>query len=156
LITLSSVSGDWDNIKRALPDIISEYEADIVDAESRLAIKGKTGSQALKDQCAWPIFYGVRKAEITKLAKYFSARVDAIRGELFKTYTEEYSRALPDRTKDKYIDNEDKYLRMYALFLEIDELREKFVAVCDAFDRRGFALRDWTLLKTSQSQDDII
>ena len=153
---LSKVRGKWDEIKAALPGLLVGYEEDIEAAASRLSLTGKSGPQAQKEQCAWPAFYGMKKAEVSKLSKYLDARVHAVRGGLWKSYTMNNARALGERVVDKYINHEEDYLRIYELFLEVEEIREKFAAICDAFDRRGYALRDWTAIKIAQLEDELI
>lgn len=153
MIYLTDFRGDWSAIKAALPDLLLKYETELAAAPERLSMSGKTGPQALKEQCSWPVHYGMLKAEVSKLHKYLLARTDAVRGELTRRYVETYSRDIGERVRDKYIDNEESYLRMYELYLEVDEIKDKLSAVCDAFDRRGFALRDWTALKVSELTD---
>jgi len=150
---LSQLKGSWDEVKARLPDIIMYYEADIALAIGRLSIKGKSGAEALKEQTAWPVFYSMKKAELDKLLKYMNAQVEACRGKLYKRYTESYSRDIGDRGKEKYIDNEPEYMGYYQLYLELEELRDKYTAICDAWDKRGFALRDWTALKIAEMQN---
>ena len=153
---LSKVRGKWEDVRKALPTIFDSYEDELEQAPSRLSIAGKTGPEAQKEQCAWPAFYGMKKAEVSKLSKYLDARVHAVRGGLWKSYTMNNARALGERVVDKYINHEEDYLRIYELFLEVEELKEKFTAICDAFDRRGFALRDWTAIKIAQLEDELI
>lgn len=153
---LSKVRGKWDEIKAALPGLMVGYEDDIAAAPDRLSLVGKSGPQAQKEQCAWPAYYGMKKAEVNKLAKYLDARVQAVRGGLWKSYTMNNARALGERVVDKYINHEEDYLKIYELSLEVEEIKEKFTAICDAFDRRGFALRDWTAMKIAQLEDEII
>lgn len=155
MINLSDVNGNWDVVKQALPEIFQQYEQDIDDVQPRLSLEGKTGAQAQREQCAWPYYYKVRKAELTKLLKYMDARVSSVRGSLAKRY-DNGSRALGERTRERYIDNEDEYLRMYELYLEVLELHDKFAAICDAFELRGFAIRDWTQLKINQLEQEQI
>lgn len=144
----------WEQVKTKLPDILAAYGEDINEAEGRLKIRGKTGAEALKEQTAWPAYYGMRKAEINKLLKYLNMQVEACRSRMHRKY-ENYSRALADRTVEKYIDNEEEYLGYMELYLEVEEMRDKIVAVCEAFTGRGFSLRDLTALKIAQLQDDL-
>jgi hypothetical protein len=155
MIDLNSFKGQWDKVKQSLPEVLASYEEDIDEAESRLSIKGKTGAQALKEQTAWPAYYGMRKAETNKLLKYMNAQVEASRSRLFRRY-EQYSKQLSDRTTDKYIDNEPEYLSYLEVYLEVEEVRDKLAAICDAFTSRGFALKEWTSLKIAQLQEDLI
>jgi hypothetical protein len=153
---INVVKGKWEDIRNKLPDIILYYEADLAMAITRISVKGKTGAEAVKDQTAWPVQYGMKKAEIEKLLKYMWAQVEACRGRLYRKYNENYSKVLGERTIEKYIDNEDEYLQYYQIYLEIEELLKKYTAVCDAWDKRGFALRDWTQLKVVEMQEAVI
>ena len=150
---LSKVRGKWEDVRKALPTIFDSYEDELEQAPSRLSIAGKTGPEAQKEQCAWPVYYGMKKAEIGKLLRYMDARVEEVRSQLYKRYNEKHSRQLGERQIDKYINSEEEYLRIHELYLEVQELYDKFSAVCDAFDRRGFALRDWTAIRVEQLQD---
>jgi hypothetical protein len=153
---LSRVKGTWDQVKIALPDVLNTYEVDIEKAEGYLTFKGKTGAQALKEQTAWQAYYLMRRTEVSKLLKYMDSQVESCRGRLHKKYAENYSRALGERVTDKYINNEPEYLSYLELYLEVEEIRDKLSAICDAFTSRGFSLRDWTVLKVAQLQDDLI
>lgn len=153
---LTLFRGGWSEMKARLPDIVLHYDTEAALAIDRLKIKGKTGAEALKDQTAWPIQYGVRKAELDKLVKFVELQIDSCRGRHYKKYTENYSRVLGDRAIEKYIDHEDEYIKLYEIYLELQELREKYIAICDAWDKRGFALRDWTQLRIAELQETVI
>lgn len=112
--------------------------------------------EALKEQAAWPIFYDEKRRELNTLVKYLDSKVNAVRGRLTRAYTENYSRELSDRLKDKYIDNEDEYLSMNEIYLEIYEIAEKYEAVVEAFKVRGFALRDITQLRIAQMHQGVL
>lgn len=133
-----------------LPAIIAEYDDHLIEAAGRLSIKGKIIEEALKEQAAWPVFYDEKRRELKTLVKFLDSRVNAVRGKLYRAYTEQYSRELSDRVKDKYIDNEAEYAKIYEVYLEIEELAEKYEAVVDAFKTRSFALRDITTLRINQ------
>lgn len=133
-----------------LPPMLVEFDEHLLLATERLAVKGKIIEEALKEQAAWPIFYDQKLRELKTLLKYLDSRVAYVRGKLTRQYNENYSRELSERTRDKYIDNEDEYMSINELYLEIYELTEKYEAVVDAFKVRGFALRDITQLRINQ------
>lgn len=141
-----------------LPELIEEYEL-IIDEEEvakRLAIKGKVLETANTEQAGWQFYYETRKAEVYSIVKWLEAKLAAVRGRYFKKYTENYSRELNDRTKDKYIDNETEVLNQLEVYLQVKELHEKYEAVCDAFKSRGFALRNITEIRIRSLEDTII
>lgn len=153
---LNQLRGKPEEVMLKLPVLVAGYEQDIADVEARLSLKGKTGAEAQKEQAAWPAYYGMKKAELDKLVKFVDAQVKACRGRLYRKNIENNSRDIGERGRERYIDNEPEYQEFNELYLEIEELRDKFSAITDAFNRRGFALRDWTSLKIAQMQDDII
>ena len=120
-----------------LPDILAEYEKGLDEVEPHLVIRGKNLEAANAEHAAWQLNYESRRADLYSLKKYFEARTAAARGRLFKKYTETYNRELSDTQKNKYIDNDDIYLRQYEVYLEIREVYEKYKAVCGAFNRVG-------------------
>lgn len=134
-----------------LPSLLEAYDAELGDAlAARLSIRGKNLDEAFKEQCSWPIYYDVRKAELKTLVKYLTAQVDKVRGQLAKRYTENYSRQLGERVMNSYIDQEEDYIRAHELQLEVEELYEQYACVADAFKTRSFALRDLTAAKIEQ------
>lgn len=136
-----------------LDTILQQYETDIVDAESRIKIQGKTLATANREQAGWATYYDTRKVELKTLVKLLESRVNSVRGKLFRKYTENSSRELSDRAKDKYIDHDSEYLDVYSLLLEVEELYEKMAAIVDGFKTRGYALRNLTDLVINQLTD---
>lgn len=139
-----------------LPIILAEYDEHLLNAPERLSIKGKMMEEALKEQAAWPIFYDEKRKELRTLTKFIEMKVGVVRSKHLRNYTENYSRELSDRVKEKYIDKEDDYLAMQELYLEIDELYEKYDAVVNAFTTRGFALRDIVVARSNSFHDALL
>lgn len=139
------------------PDVLlpklESYHNDYDEAEARVALKGKTLAIAAKEQAAWTLYYKSRKAELDKLCKRLYGRVEATRGVLYKQYTENYSRELSDRAKDKYIDGDEDFIKINELYLEVREIYEKISAVVETFEVRGFAIRDLTTATVHSIQD---
>jgi hypothetical protein len=143
-------------LAQRLPDIIAYFDTELIDAESRLLIKGKSAGAALAEQTAWPIRYRFLKAEMDKLVKHITTLEESIRGKLYRNLTTGSNRDWSEKGKERYIDNMDEYLDIHVLLLEVAEIRDKYQAVCDAFELRGFALRDMTKLKEIQQYDATI
>ena len=138
---------------KGLPDIIAKYDNDLLLIEQNLRLTGKTLDFALKEQGTWPSYYSQRRAEIKTLMKHLDACVYSVRSSLTRRYVENHSRQLGERLISTYVDSEAEYLSIYGLYLEVAELYDKYDAVVEAFDKRGFALRDLTLARTHSIQD---
>ena len=139
-----------------LPDIIAEYEKGLENVKPHLLLENKKLETANVEQPGWQLYYESRRAELHSLVKFFESKTAAVQGELFRKYTEKYTRELSDRQKDKYITNEKKYLNQYEIYLEIKEIYEKYVAVCNAFVSRGYALNNITKIRVASIEDAII
>ena len=139
-----------------LPGMIHEYDTELSEAAKRLSIRGKNLDVALQEQCAWPLFYDVKRAELKTLVKYFDSQKASVRGMLTRKFKENYSRDIGDRMTEKYIDNEPDYLQIHGLCLEIEEIYDQYNAVMDAFKVRGFALRDLTEAKVASIHNSLI
>ena len=139
-----------------LPTILAEYDAACADAAANLQVKGKLLATALKEQSSWPVYYDERRVELKTLVKYFEMQVAKVRSEQTKRYMESYTKALSERAVDKYIDHEQDYIAMYNLLLEVSEVYEKYVSIVDCFSKRGFALRDLTIIHEHAIQDALL
>jgi hypothetical protein len=135
-----------------LPALIVQYEADLEAATANLKISDKTLGDALREQGTWPNYYSQRRAELKTLVKYLESQVASVRGRIARRY-EQYSIKLSDRLLYSYIDGEEEFLNINQLYLEVEELYFKYDAVVDAYDKRGFALRDLTLARVHSIQD---
>lgn len=144
------VVGGWETLKHQLPNLLIKYLDELDQAETRLAVRGKTIENALKDQAHFPIKYADQLAELKTLNKYVGLEIGKIRGKLFQRITEKSQLDMSDRAKDKLIDADEEYLKYAELQLEIQDILDKTEAVVDAFITRGFALRDITQLRINQ------
>lgn len=140
-----SVIGELGTNMKGLPKLLEQFDRDLVNYEQNLRIKGKLLGEALKEQPTWSAYYGERAIELSTLTKYIESQIKKIRSGLVRTYNENYNPALSERMLEKYIDGEETYLSMNTLLLEVKELCSKYELLVEAFNRRGFALRDVTL-----------
>lgn len=139
-----------------LPSILAEYEDAFDTIDANLKVAGKTHDKALQEQATWPIYYSQRRAELKTLMKYMDAEVESVRGRLTRKYNEGYSVKLSERDREKYINAEPDYRKIHELYLEVAELYDKFDAAVDAFEKRGYALRDLTLARTAKIENALL
>lgn len=133
-----------------LPALLEAYENDLLNAKNQLEIRGKKLEIANSENSAWLHYYDQRRVELHTLVKFFVAEEERVRGSLFKSYKENYSRALGEREINKYIDNEEKYTYVHSLLLEVEERYELYQSTVNAFISRNYALSNITKIRVAQ------
>lgn len=140
-----------------LAKILGDYMNDLSEAEENLKIEGKSLEKANRENASWKFYYRQRLVELSTLTKYFEREIDRVRGKLFRSYSPpNFNIDLSDRAKDKYIDNEQAYLDINELFLEVKEIRDSYEAIVDAFTDRGYALKNITQARIAQLEDALL
>ena len=146
------VKDDLSNI----PDILDKFEMALNGHEENLKIKGKNLEKANVENTSWLAYYDQRKIELNSLARFIEMKLEQEKGKLWKAYTENYSRELSSRDKDQYISKDASYLKVYQVLIIIEELLKKYSSVVDAFQNRGYALRNITSLRVSSMEDVVL
>jgi len=136
-----------------LPVILAEYESVLEDAKKNIEIEGKRLEIANREQPVWMNYYFQKKIELNTLVKYIESQVQRVRGKLFRSYDSTMQRDLSDRAKDKYIDNEDAYLEMFEIYLEVKETYDKYSALVDVMQQRGYSLNNITKIRVASLED---
>lgn len=151
-----SVIFDVDDDLKNVASLLFKYEDALVGYEQNLAIKGKNLEKANVENPSWMAYYDQRRIELHSLVKFVEMKLDQTKGKLWKMYTENYSRELAARDKDQYIAREAEYLKVYQVLITVEELQKKYSSVVDAFQNRGYALRNITSLRVSSMEDVVL
>lgn len=130
-----------------LPRILQEFEDELQQANAQLEKHGKLLEMCLSENSAHMHYYDERRNRLRTLVKYFKMEVERVRSELYKSYTENYSRALSPQQVSKYIDHEPAYLEIYQILLEVEEVYDQYTSVVENFKSRGFELQYITKLR---------
>lgn len=146
---ISDLGKDYKN----LPDVLEVYTNDLAEAEEKLKITGKKLEIANSENSAWLHYYDQRRVELHTLVKFFKSEEDRVKGTLFKSYKENYSRALGEREINKYIDNEETYIYVHSLLLEVEEIFELYQSVVTAFTSRNYALSNITKIRVASLEN---
>ncbi len=140
-----------------LPDVLAEYDSALDDVEELIRIKGKKLEGANMENPTWQSYYDQKRIELKTLTDYMDMEVARVRGKLFGGYKKgKFSYELNEREINQHINNEEAYLNMYQLYLEVKEMLEKYKAVVDAFTTRGYALNNITKIRVASLEDVIL
>lgn len=139
-----------------LPKVIAEYDSALDDIEEKIKIKGKKLEGANMENPTWQSYYDQKRIELKTLTDFFDMEVARVRGKLFKSYKESSGYALNERETNQYINNEEAYLTMYGMYLEVKEMLDKYKAVVDAYTTRGYALNNITKIRVASLEDALL
>lgn len=152
---MSTIFDIDDNLKN-IPAILDKYEEALNGYEQNLQIKGKNLERANVENPSWLAYYDQRRIELNSIMKFVDMKLEEVKGKLWKSYTENYSRELASRDKEQYIKKEQAYLTIYQVLITVEELQKKYTTVVDAFQARGYALRNITSIRVASLEDVVL
>jgi len=135
-----------------IPDFISYYEGELVQAKYDTAIKGNLE----KSTAALP---GITEhrfnqlQEIEAVLNYLNIQLRKIRRKHFQKYLETYARSLSSRDAEKYVDGEDEVIDYETIINEVALLRNKWLGVMKGLESKNFMLGHVVRLRTAGMED---
>jgi phage terminase large subunit-like protein len=138
-----------------LPDFITYYEAELVDAKKEVKVYGNVE----KNVAALPGYTEFRFAqlqEIEAVLNFLNIQLRKIRRKHFQKYLEAYNRALTSRDAEKYTDGEDEVIEYETLINEVALLRNKYIGIIKGLEQKSFALGNITRLRAAGLDDVMI
>lgn len=135
-----------------LPDFISYYETEMVDAKKDVKVYGNLE----KNIAALP---GITEhrfnqlQEIEAVLNHLNIQLRKIRRKHFQKYLEAYNRALTSRDAEKYVDGEQEVIDYETLINEVALMRNKWLGILKALDSKNFMLGHITRLRAAGMED---
>lgn len=148
--------GETDPDIKRLPDVLSHYKRKMKNWKADLAIKNKPLGQALSEHHSIAAYYDEIKVEVTTLTNYMQIKLDQRVGEINEIIKEHSKFDHSDRSVDKLIGKDEKYIQYACLKLEIDELHKKISFICKQFEQRTYTLGHITKVHIASLQDSMI
>ncbi len=130
-----------------LPNILERFDNEIADADNKISSEGKLLETSLSKNSAWLHYYDSRRNKLTTLVNHFKMEANRVRGELYREYKENYSRALTSTDISKYIESDPKWLLVYGLLIEIQETEGEYKTVVESLKTQNFSLGHITKLR---------
>lgn len=145
------VGKDYVNLSK----VLEPYLKDLENYEHHLEIKGKTIELANREQPQHMAYYDERRVELHTLVKFFDSEINRVRATLLQGM-EQYPRDVSERMKEKYVAQEEAYLKVYEKYLAANEVYELYVSIVEAFKARGYALNNITKIRVAALEDVIL
>ena len=144
----SEVSRDVNKI----PQAIQHFESELIDARKEIKLTGNLEKSA----SAMPGIVEHRfnqLQEIEAILNYLNIELRRLRSSFFKTYLENYQRALSSRDVEKYVDGEADVVDYEKIINEFALLRNKWLGVLKALDQKQWQITNITKLRVAGMED---
>jgi hypothetical protein len=135
-----------------LPDFISYYENEIVDAKKDVKVYGNLE----KNIAALP---GITEhrfnqlQEIEAVLNHLNIQLRKIRRKHFQKYLEAYNRALTSRDAEKYVDGEQEVIDYETLINEVALLRNRWLGILKGLDAKQWQMGHIVRLRAAGMED---
>lgn len=147
----TKVTNDLSN----LPEFISYYEVELLQAKLETSIKGHV-ERNLTNLPGITEHRFNQLQEIEAVLNFLNIQLRKIRRKHFQKYLEGYNRALSSRDAEKYVDGEDEVIDFEVLINEVALLRNKWLGIMKALESKNFMLGHVTRLRTAGMEDIVV
>ena len=135
-----------------LPDAISYFESELMNARIDTSIKGNLESNArLMPGIVEYRFNQLQ--EIEAILEWLNVQLRKKRSEMFRKYTENYNRALTSRDADRYVDGDPDVVEWQLLINEFAMVRNKYLGLMKAIDAKQYQINNITKLRVAGMED---
>lgn len=131
-----------------LPQLIDKLNDELDDWKNKLQLKGKSLELANAEQPAWYAHYDQLKVEWASILKFAEMKVKQERGRIYRLLTNSSSIDLSDKAKDRLIDADPSFLKIYQFYIEIDFIYNKLCSICSQFEQRSYTLTNIVKIRT--------
>ena len=135
-----------------LPEFISYYEDELVQAKIECSIRGKL-ERNVADLPGITERRFNQLQEIEAVLNYLNIQLRKIRRKHFQKYLESYPRALSSRDAEKYVDGEDEVIDYETLINEVALIRNKWLGLIKGLESKNFMLGHVARLRTAGMED---
>ena len=144
----SEVSRDVSKI----PSAIAYYEAQIVDAQPEIKLRGNV-EKAASEMPGIVAHRFNQLQEIEAILHYMNIELRRLRSSYFKKYLENYQRALSSRDVDRYVDGEADVVDYENIINEFALLRNKWLGVLKGLDQKQWQITNVVKLRVAGMED---
>ena len=144
----SEVSRDVSKI----PSAIAYYEAQIVDAQPEIKLRGNV-EKAASEMPGIVAHRFNQLQEIEAILHYMNIELRRSRSSYFKKYLENYQRALSSRDVDRYVDGEADVVDYEKIINEFALLRNKWLGVLKGLDQKQWQITNVVKLRVAGMED---
>ena len=144
----SEVSRDVSKIT----DAVAHFESELQDARQEVKLKGNVERAAAEMPGIVEHRFN-QLQEIEAILHYLNIELRRLRSSFFKTYLENYQRALSSRDVEKYVDGERDVVDYEKIINEFALLRNKWLGLLKGLDQKQWQITNVVKLRVAGMED---
>ena len=144
----SEVSRDVSKIT----DAIAHFESELQDARQEVKLKGNVERAAAEMPGIVEHRFN-QLQEIEAILNYLNIELRRLRSSFFKTYLENYQRALSSRDVEKYVDGERDVVDYEKIINEFALMRNKWLGLLKGLDQKQWQITNVVKLRVAGMED---
>jgi hypothetical protein len=131
-----------------IPDMISYYEKELLDAQIEVKIKGNLETNLAKLPGQTETRYS-QLEEIEAILNYLNIELRKLQQKYFKQYMESYNKALSSREAEKYASGESDVCDFEMIINEVALIRNKYLGILKSLESKNFMVGHIVRLRTA-------
>ena len=135
-----------------IPQAVAHFENELVDARNECKLVGNVERAAASMPGIVEHRFNQRQ-EIEAILHYLNIELRRLRSSYFKTYLENYQRALSSRDVEKYVDGEADVVDYEKIINEFALMRNKWLGVLKALDQKQWQITNVVKLRVAGMED---
>ena len=144
----SEVPRDISNI----PSAVAFFESELINARHEVKLKGNV-ERAASEMPGIVEHRFNQLQEIEAILHYLNIELRRLRSSFFRTYLENYQRALSSRDVEKYVDGEADVVDYEKIINEFALMRNKWLGVLKALDQKQWQITNVVKLRVAGMED---
>ena len=144
----SEVSRDVSKIT----DAVAYFESELQDARNEVKLKGNV-ERAASEMPGIVEHRFNQLQEIEAILHYLNIELRRLRSSFFKTYLENYQRALSSRDVEKYVDGERDVVDYEKIINEFALIRNKWLGLLKGLDQKQWQITNVVKLRVAGMED---
>ena len=141
---LKIIKKDLSNIPEAL--VAYDDMLDTKTVNSDIRISNNTALDVNVNQTTCILKYGFAASQCKTLMDFIDLETKKLKTILHKELIENHNLALTHRERENLFDDNEEYVKIQILFLEVKERYSQFTTILEALTARGYAMKNITTL----------
>jgi hypothetical protein len=135
-----------------IPDAVAFFELELVEARKECRLTGNIERASASMPGVVEHRFN-QLQEIEAILEYLNIELRRLKSGFFRTYLENYQRALSSRDVEKYVEGEADVVDMEKIINEFALLRNKWLAIIKALDQKQWQITNIVKLRVAGMED---